>query len=586
MLPEDGKMSTKTTTVKVSATGASRQANPHIDLRRGCSYFTKAAAKEVPDGEKRWQLAETAKRMLNAESKEERVAAARELLSGNECGLAYTVLAREDANSTEQQEEYYRKALALLRDRSPLFADDDAANAGDVDHDAEPYGEGNNDSDDVDEDIKDIEPYFEDPKVYLIVATEFARFLWTNGKADEAMSFSSELTNRFDYAVFELAVLSISWHIQEGKLDVAQSLLSKIPIEDASWYLLQALMLFGTSGDTTISRAALRAGLINDFRLGKMLLGMELDEQEQEKESAEDHQDSCHAGLCRTHRRPRYIADTGCAWHKSPGADEWLETVMTLLHNHGVALAIGTAGQSVSTDRARLKRWRDNFDIGRSYMTSGDYKQARKLLRSALREAEMLGTNSAEFEETLRELEILLEKAGGSSDETLSIIEKRLQVLEGHDDKTSAAFGIQLRKIAKYFKDLHQYERATELFLRCREIYDTLIDANSPEVSLFDTAGLEESLGVSAGEQRQYQQAADHLQRAIEQKERYLTKDHGDLAAPIDRLWRCLHHLGNHAEEAALKKRLEHDFGINIDNDEHSEHGPSCPWFVKECRAK
>ena len=207
-------------------------------------------------------------------------------------------------------------------------------------------------------------------------------------------------------------------------------------------------------------------------------------------------------------------------------------------------------------DPARVKRWKDNLDLGRAFVKRHDYKEAKKLLRMSLREAEKIGQVSWQYYETLNELGRLAKHGGGSTEDISQILKKRCTNVEAAFTAEPRKRAFHLMVLARYFNDLEQYEQAGTLLAESMTLFKHLLQDGNPVVSLFEVSVAAYNLGFSLGEQRRWEEAERFFRQSAELQEQYLGDEHPDLVKGLNYWMRCLHHLGRHTEEASIRARL------------------------------
>jgi tetratricopeptide (TPR) repeat protein len=202
----------------------------------------------------------------------------------------------------------------------------------------------------------------------------------------------------------------------------------------------------------------------------------------------------------------------------------------------------------------------------------------------ALREAEKLGPRSVEFYDTVDDLIAVLKQTGSSFEDILEVLERQTAAVESLYSSSPRNKAFNLYRLATYFNDLSKHDRSADLLTESLRIFDHLMQSGDLTISLMEVSGAAHNLGFNLGELRRFEEAEKLFRRSLEIKEQYLGKDHPDQQYSLDYLMRCLHHLGNHDEEAAVRHRLS-KLTSGDDYDPHKTHGPSCPWYLSECPA-
>ncbi|HEY9871322.1 MAG TPA: hypothetical protein V6D08_19340 [Candidatus Obscuribacterales bacterium] len=507
----------------------------------------------VPEGERLYALAENVKRMLEADEQSERLAAVQEVLGQRpNCGFAYAVLAREAARTDEEAEQYYRQAVSCLKDEYPIeriFRQESEAEV-------------------PDEDLPELEPYLVKPGAYVIVAAELARLIWRSGRQDEALSAVLALLDEHKDDAEELMFLAASWLIQLGRDAEARALIDRDPSCLPEWYYTNALLIYRSQGDTAASRAALYDGLAESSLIAELISDPDaITDDGYDDIELEDEE--------------RFADDARCAWHRSPGSLEWM---LKVVRSMNLAAADGTHADAASEKaaEARLKRWRDDFESALAFLERGDHKSAKRLLRSALREAEKLGPASEPFRETVDTLIELLNESGGSSDEMEALLDRQLATAEALHAGDKRRLALSCASIARRFMDMEKYDKGEAAFARACNLLEQLLQANDSFVTLRELSSSVFGRAFCLGSQKRYAEAVPLFRLSIELQEQFLGANHFDHIPNLDYLRRSLHHLGEHSEEASVWLRLSAIAGDELD-DPHRGHGAGCSWSVSGC---
>ena len=100
----------------------------------------------------------------------------------------------------------------------------------------------------------ELGPYLLEVDGYVLVAPEFARFLWTQEKSTQAFEVITSLIDEFGEIEDEHCCLAVSWLVQTDADAQANSLMSRSPDDCAEWHYMNALLQFRADGDTPLSR--------------------------------------------------------------------------------------------------------------------------------------------------------------------------------------------------------------------------------------------------------------------------------------------------------------------------------------------
>lgn len=526
---------------------------PHEDLLSVCLQPRDDSLEKYQcDHKKIYAISRNVERMLVAESRDERVTAAKEVLLRQPLScLAYMVLAREGSDDLDQAGLYYDLAATLLKKERELctYAIESIGN-----HDAV------------------LAPYLlkEFPEnAYTLIAGEAGRFFWGLGKQEQALLRVLSSIEEFGDNRCELSCLASSWLIESGQDARALSLLDAEPASLAQWYYMKAVLSFRSHGDSIVSRALLRLAITEDPFIAILLLGSELEKIAAAHEIVE---------------AEGFVLDTRSAWHTSEGSLPWLNKFLTVSAANSSPPADSSqpvvANHLLSNvDTGRLKRWQTDYEIAQTLQERGDLKGAEHRLRSALREAERLGMETWQFGKTMNALIGLAQETGESTIKLVAILERQSEHVEkAFTSNESKLFWVSWH-LGFYFMSLLEFERAEKPLARAAGLIETLLEAKGSTVTLKDASSVLEGLGFCLGEQSRYWEAAPCFRRSVELHEQFLGKNHPELVPPLDSLWRCLHHSGLHKEEAAVRERLD-ELDPDGDYDPPEASDLSGPWHV------
>ncbi len=291
------------------------------------------------------------------------------------------MLGREGAQSSEAAEGFLEKAVGLLKQEAKS--------------EEQSFG------------------YSPEESGYALAVADLAQVKWNSGKQQEAVelitSCFEETRENVWYEVRAIVRdLAVSFLLQSGKAQQAQTLLFSDTQDNAQWHGLNALVHFALSGDCLNSRTALTLSLTMGTMIADALL----------KGDISVFDDSVDAPELR-----RHVADTEPSWQVIAGAVEWLQRISKdpcVMHNREMLEISIPHG-----DQSRWKRWEDTVKRADHYLLQDDVSEAKKLYKSALREAERIDYSYGPFYETMTAIVDFTEQAGESFEELRSRIESR-----------------------------------------------------------------------------------------------------------------------------------------------------------------
>lgn len=403
------------------------------------------------------------------------------------------------------------------------------------------------------------------------VAAQFVRYLWKQNKRNEAVDSAFSSMNKLpDGDHNELRYLATSLLIQMDEDDRAAATLASRPDSSPRWLYLKALLLFRQHGNTPLSRGAFRFASIQNTVIGRLIGGenydhafaLELDL----LDSGDDHEGDL-----------EYAEDAKSAWQHSTGALEWLTG--ELMRRREVRT---TDKREISQAEAgtKGKRWIDNSQIAYAYRKRGEFREAKRMYRMALKEIESLVGDSGAYWHTFDDLVEVLIESGGSSVDIVDILEKHLSAYSTKHAKDPHTHGCAMVKIANYFDKLKLDERAAQLYNEALVLFEQLLRHGDSEISFFEIVCAAHGLGLSLGAQRRYEEAAFAFRRSLELSEQCQGENHKLQLSAVDHLMRCLHHLGHHSEAVMMRTKIVHITG-DADYDPHKSHDLSCPWCIR-----
>jgi tetratricopeptide (TPR) repeat protein len=547
------------------------RSGPHNDLGTLCLYLNDVERVDQSEKQRRLAfIANTAEQMLEADSREERLGAAREILKlESDCSIANAVMAREGSKSEAEMEQYYQIAIKALERECITH---DAL----IDNHLDNCENINEDKDCEHYDLSDgREAYLLEHEAYFIVAAEFAQYLWQKEKFDQAIAIMLDVANLITkvrplrgylfISEGKLLIISISWLILQNRHEEALQLLTE-PDDSADWLYFNALMRYRMEGDTIASRAALHHAISFDRDICDQLVGIaniELTDDEDEFEQAKDDYS---------------FNISKSAWESSNGAIGWMIACEKAL---GERIGEFEDYKSTSNNKERVERLQNDLELARKFSKRGDYKEAKKHLKNALKEATAIRDDNMVFLTTFALVLLLFETVKLPAEELLEIIERKSALLLEETTPATQVKADLFYLFGGFFKEFDNYNRAADMFKLSLEQLDELQNIDGNTVDLYDTSKALYSLGYALAKQSLDEEALGLFAQALTQQEEYLSDDHPFLLETLEGMFRSMHHLGQHEEKELIRDRM-FEIDDSTDYEEHSDHGPACPWNVTE----
>ncbi len=478
------------------------------------------------------KLASLTDQMVGTEKAEEQTVLANQILALRETGLACLFLARNTL-PPRQAADLYTRAAAILQyeRRNEQRFHSEQSSTGIV-----------------------FPPPVSDEE-FSQYMEECADFCWEHDFKAAAVKILSEGFDAGQDYVMDLLWPAVTKAIQIDADDLADELLTGGACETQMWYGLRGLLLFRRAGDSPAARGALASG-----RVPAILLSSEVDDDSNAGEKTES------------------LVSTQDAWEYTPGSMAWAKKTLTQLFARS---SVQVAKEDFELMK-RVKRWDDCFDLALRFAKKNDLKEAKRLIRAAFRSAEKLGSQTSAYRRTFSKYVEILDELGASKSDLIKVVQQDyLEVWSKPCSKDTLAFA--LGKVGERFVEVNRYKEGLKALTESTDIFADMLEAGNDAFNLRDYADAHFNLGICWGELRHYEEASRHFCLCIKLDVEYLGPDHPHLIQPIDRLWRCLHHMGEHAEEATVKDRMKE---IEPDSivDAHTSHGPGCPWYVPRCQ--
>ncbi len=534
------KNSTPSKVASYNKAGAALRPGMHLDL---VEHFD--IGENLSDADKLSGLLDEA---VCGESSSERLEAAHQALKAakdGSCGLASLVLARETEN-LEAALEHGQAAVDALR--KELLAQ--------VESEAE------------DESKDESEIYEVSPELYTFAVADLAQLKWNAGLKKEAVELLtahfSEPLNEIDSMEQEvLRDLATSFFIQMGDYKAAQDILQANSDNEAQWHYLNALIHFALTGDTLLSRSALTHG----FASGSLLIANRL-------VSAEN---DSFKELLGAFGLERYIEDTEPAWHCIAGAIEWLAKVTAEPDNFSnrefqtIAIANG--------DIKRWQRWEDLLESAHHFSEQGNHKEARTVLKTALKEAERIDYSFLPFHASISELLDLYIDTKRPADDLMDAVEARAAKVEGAPNSPTNV--MHLHSLGSLFEFFHEFEKAAEYHKKALQLAEEYVEAGQSFLNLFDLVDMRNDLAFVLFKLKQHSEALPLFLKNAETQERFLGPSHGEILESLEQAYECYIAMGEQSNADAVLARikaidseyeLNHDDDDSCDSCDHDHH--------------
>ncbi|MFN8659567.1 MAG: hypothetical protein U0105_24745 [Candidatus Obscuribacterales bacterium] len=427
------------------------QSGPHLDLSVLCDYFKKEYVDKSQFEDDReynkhlYKMSNLVKRMLHDSSRDERLKTARAILQIEpQCGLAFTVLAREGATSPEDACKYYQNAVGFLR-QEHLIRTGDFTPPSDT---FEPVG-----------------AFIHGEKLVAFVSVECAQWLRGQGALPEAQAVLNKVS-QLSADPNDAFISLYCWHIQAGRLKEARALVDSTLSNHARWYYLHAFTLYKESGNTVISRSAMRHACHLDDLIAHALLGDNLFRISRYRIGATEEQ--CNEATA-------FAAALQELLYAIPGLRQFLiDSVCKSVPSFAIITelprqSLSAANLTTPTDAIRFKRWKDNLELVDK--CRGHEKLWKKHLKSGIKEAERFPIECWEFYATLRFAAMNRDLSGYSKRDILDMCQRRLDKVDGTRTQRNAA--VVYFESACLFDQLMEYEKSEELFAKSISALDS-----------------------------------------------------------------------------------------------------------------
>jgi tetratricopeptide (TPR) repeat protein len=196
--------------------------------------------------------------------------------------------------------------------------------------------------------------------------------------------------------------------------------------------------------------------------------------------------------------------------------------------------------------------WKFLHDQANAYLQRGDFEQAERFARQALREAETLPVpDYRATEASLSTLSLAL-RLGAKPDEALPVAQ-RLVILRtkryGSDDPATA---IALHNNAEILIAQNRFAEAGQLQMKALAIFEKKLGPKH-----VNTAAALHNMGAILLRQEKYPEAENYLRRALAAKEQALKPGHLSIAHTLDNLAAALEGQGRQIEAEKFRRRAE-----------------------------
>jgi tetratricopeptide (TPR) repeat protein len=474
---------------------------PHMDLLSTFTHWDPTS-----------ELGDCLQETMLGDSAVERINGAKQTLEKTQGtnGLAWLVLSREDAPSYDTALKFARTAVDCLKTEM-----DQNQNSGTVAR-------------------KDF--------LLALAQVDIAQLFWKHGKKAEAIDLLCRQLNdmREFYKNSRDIVrdLTVSFLIQSGQDAEARQILHFDPRQDeAPWHYLNALLHYRKTGDSLISRSALVNAMGQNVEIAEQLLsdGRPLD-------------------LLRPYDYflARHTADTRTAWLVTPGAQDFLKR---MLHD-----PFGRFTDNLdilpATEQQKWKRWNNQYEKAHHYVKRQNYKEAKKALRSSLREAQQIFCTHVPFDKSIGCLLDHEEPTGEFLVSLSTILAERAAILQTRSTGLGPMDALQFQSLGARYVDLEKHEEALEFHSKALALIESHIERGNPSLTLFDQTHSTISAAASMWQLGRRNEAISFLADRVELWESYLGPNHDAVFMILKILFAWAHDAGEFERARSLHERL------------------------------
>ena len=250
----------------------------------------------------------------------------------------------------------------------------------------------------------------------------------------------------------------------------------------------------------------------------------------------------------------RYIADTGPAWHSTAGALEWLQRILNGPYVRHTRDSLAVAAQH--RDQARWKRWEDTLERADHYLMQGDASEAKKLYKSALREAERIDYSAGPFDNTMTALVDLADESGDAFGEFRARILDRAARLSSDSSAKEPIHALHYQSFGMLFIYMHDYAMPAQYLEKALTEIDHHLAEGHPNLTLLDADETRYELALSLFELKRYSDAIAVLVRGIELLQSYLGPRHVRFLESLELMYKCMQHADDKAGADSTRQEM------------------------------
>lgn len=250
----------------------------------------------------------------------------------------------------------------------------------------------------------------------------------------------------------------------------------------------------------------------------------------------------------------RYVSDTEPAWLATAGAMEWLQRLLAdpnaWHHRELVDVSVPHGDQS------RWKRWEGMFERAQHFLMNDQASEAKKLCKSALREAERIDYTAAPFHNTMTSLLELAVESGESFTDLRKRIEERAARLSASSLATEPIYALHCQSFGILFQFMDDPAAAARYHQIALTEMDRHIADGHQMLTLCDSDEARYELACCLFELERYADAVPILVRAIELLDSYVGPQHVRLLEVLDLAYKCMSHAGDEDGASRMRERL------------------------------
>lgn len=529
-------------------------AGPHLDISGTCKYLDDQSLKkqiEPHHSKQLLNLSNLVKRMLVSPEKENRLAAAGEILKlESKCGLALAVMAREGAASASEADDYYRESIGSLCAELTSASKKKALKKGiEFGVIREPIGS-----------------FVITEETAVTVTVEFARRLKQRGELDEAMAFlnrAADLTEDPNAAMTEL----FAWHMCADQIADARVLLDRKAANDERWYFMHAFATYREHGEGAIARSAMHSACQNSQVHAHTLAGDDLEE-------IKDYAWSCFGPLP-VDELIEFAAVMRPVIDGLPGLQQWLiDCACNSPSFANITKAVSSRPDikpAEQSTRDRFKSLRINIDYMQAHQKRQEFKEVKKYLRLAFRDCRKLPLGTWEIYTALR-IAALYEHLDLAEAVRDILKEQGTLAHESDDLRIRARVYTEIGTTLSLLKDC---ELSRWFLAHAGDALETLHKTNPEFDSYYELSAPLDELGLDLLKHDMWEPAEQLYFRIASIQSQYLPMRHPAVLVPIYLRAECMHKLGRHQDEGDLMEVVR-ELWPHEWSDEDEEAMPSC----------